>query len=270
MIGYPNALRFCFLFLTWLTFTFCQPHTESTVLRPDSLSLVENKSIRFLPLSDSPTFGDAILQCNAPESLTRQESQVSFSYEIKNYVLSKPTLEGTCADGCANSKEGQHIHLILNNEPYLAKYATAFTEDLKPGNYVSLSFLSRSYHESIKHFEAYDLRQFSVGNGMPEQEDLSKPMLFYSRPKGTYSGADAERILLDFFVVNTELKEKGYTVEVTVDAQTFICTKWQAYLMEGLSNGEHKVILQLVDDKGQKVKGTYGRMERTFIVERTG
>ena len=35
------------------------------------------------------------------------------------------------------------------------------------GQHVVLSFLSRSYHESLKHRGAYDLRIINVGNGTP-------------------------------------------------------------------------------------------------------
>lgn len=267
MMCFPIVLRLVgFLGLSFLL-CFCQPQTESTPSLRDSVALTKQAPVRLVPLSDSPLFEEAILQCNAPENLSLQAEQVSFSYDIKNFSLTKPTLDGTCASGCANSTQGQHVHLILNNEPYFALYSPEFSKKLEPGSYVALSFLSRSYHESIKHFEAYDLRQFSIGNGKHNAVDLNKPMLFYSRPKGSYTGIEAEHVLLDFFVVNAELSESGFKVAITVDAQTFLCTKWQAYLIEGLANGEHRITLQLINEKGQHIMGRYGRIERTFIVD---
>ncbi|MDZ7849205.1 MAG: hypothetical protein U5L96_22175 [Owenweeksia sp.] len=49
----------------------------------------------------------------------------------------------------------------------------------------------------------------------PKMMDLSQPMLFYSRPKGTYSGESAKRVLLDFYLHNTKLSADGYSVMVT-------------------------------------------------------
>ena len=41
-------------------------------------------------------------------------------------------------------------------------------------------------------------------------------MLFYSRPKAEYAGKDAKIILLDFYLVNTELSKDGNKVKAYV------------------------------------------------------
>ena len=46
----------------------------------------------------------------------------------------------------------------------------------------------------LKNPNAYIFTQ--IGDG--EKIDLEKQYLFYSRPKGTYTGSDTERLLLDF------------------------------------------------------------------------
>lgn len=238
---------------------------SSDVTINDSTSL--GKVLELIPLDDSPEFSDAILELNKPsEGNISKTNEVAFSYEIKNYQLTKPTTEGSCAINCSNSDKGQHIHLILNNAPYLAKYETNFTEKLEDGNYIALSFLSRSYHESLKHFGASDLRQFTVGKAKPEKVDLTKPMLFYSRPKGEYKGKDTANVLLDFFLANTTLSTTGNKVRATVNGTDFLITDWKGYVLKGLPLGESTIKLELIDSTDQAIPGKYNVVERTITL----
>ena len=43
----------------------------------------------------------------------------------------------------------QHIHLILNNDPYFAKYSANFEHKLDTNNNIILNF-GHDYHESSK------------------------------------------------------------------------------------------------------------------------
>ncbi len=238
----------------------------SDVIINDSTSLGV-KQLELVPLEDSPEFSDAILELNTPaEGSVLKSNNVKFSYEIKNYELAKPTVEGSCAISCANSDKGQHIHLILNNAPYQAKYNSSFTDTLPDGHYIALSFLSRSYHESIKHFGASDLRQFTVGKATPEKADLSKPMLFYSRPKGEYKGKDTANVLLDFFLANTTLEENGNKVRATINGKSFLITNWKGYVIKGLPLGTSTIKLELLDAAEKPIPGKYNVVERTITL----
>jgi hypothetical protein len=191
---------------------------------------------------------------------------VRFVYELQNFELSTQTPDAKDKH-CNNSAKGQHIHLILNNEPYLAKYETDFSENLKDGHYVALSFLSRSYHESLKHKNAYDLIQFTVGKNTYPKVDLSKPLLFYSRPKGEYAGPDTLNVLLDFYLVNVKLSPKRYKVKAIIDGQDFLITNWQAYFIQGLGKGEHTIQLQLLDKNNQPVNSAFNTAERKILLK---
>jgi hypothetical protein len=238
---------------------------DSTQFTPAPPPSWEHHGIKLTLKEDSPQFPDATLSMQAPTG-SAQPGQVKFSYTVTNYDLKAQTVGG---DHCANSKDGQHIHLILNNEPYLARYTTEFEEELKGGHYVCLSFLSRSYHESIKNGKAYDLRQFTVGAGAKfTMADLSQPFLFYSRPKGEYVGADAHHVLLDFFLVNCDLSETGYKVNLTVnDTAHFTLSKWAPYVIEGMPMGENTIRLQLVDATGALVKNAFNPVERKITLK---
>lgn len=225
-------------------------------------------SLKFYVKEGSPEFNDAELTMNSPYGeISMGDKEVLFSYELMNYDLGAQT-EGS--DHCANSADGQHIHLILNNAPYLARYETEFDEKMEEGHYVALSFLSRSYHESIKNGKAYDLRQFTVGEVEPNIIDLSTPHMFYSRPKGTYSGHDAEHVLLDFYLVNCDLSNDGYYAVATINGQDFRIETWAPHVMEGLPLGENTIRLELFDSNGNSVDSPFNPVERTVNLAEAG
>jgi hypothetical protein len=97
--------------------------------------------------------------------------------------------------------------------------------------------------------------------------DMEAPTLIYSRPKGTYSGADTENLMLDFFVLNAELAEDGYKVRATVNGEEFTLTEWVPYVLKGLPMGEVNIKLELIDAEGNWVEGPFNRVERTVTLE---
>jgi hypothetical protein len=247
-------------------FTFVTLYTSSHFTLAQN-GVLEKNGIKLTPVTNSPLFPDAELKIKVPANDSKQDlNVVRFEYELKNYELSMQTSDAKDKH-CNNSAKGQHIHVILNNEPYLAKYETDFSETLKEGNYVLLSFLSRSYHESLKHKKAYTLTQFSVGNGTYQKVDLKKPLLFYSRPKGEYTGEDVKQLLLDFYIVNTTLSPKGNKVRATINGTEFMITSWQAFFMEGLPLGENTIKLELLDKNNVLVNSAYSSVTRTITLK---
>ena len=149
----------------------------------------------------------------------------TFSFNIENYELGVQT-QKQFEYKLANSDKGQHIHFIINNGPYSAKYSDEFVQKLNQGNNVILAFLSRSYHESVKNSNAYYLDQIGDGNKI----DLSGQLLFYSRPKGVYKGEATEKVLLDFYLVNTKISPQGNKVRATIQGTEFIIDEWAPIL----------------------------------------
>lgn len=240
---------------------------DKTEVSLDTAGMIESGSIRIIPLKGSPDFPDASLEVNLPEQNAQLKSgEVTFNFEIKNYQLKKQTPNPSC-NQCNNSKDGQHIHLILNNEPYIAIYDTVYKQTLKDGRYIALSFLSRSYHESLKHFGAFDVRQFTVGKTKDKPADLTRPLLFYSRPKGEYAGEFAKNILLDFYVLNTDLSREGKKIRVTINGNEFIIVKWQPYIIQGMPMGENIIKLELIDENGKLLESPANSIERKIILK---
>jgi len=195
------------------------------------------------------------------EDIKIDENDYTFSFDVSDYTLGMQSIKDFNYT-LANSKKGQHIHFIVNNGPYSAHYSESFTKKLDEKNNIILAFLSRSYHESVKNSNAYVLTQ--TGN---EKIDLTDEFLFYSRPKGTYKGVDTEKLLLDFYLVNTNLSSTGNKVKATIQDTEFIIEEWAPYYIEGLPKGEIKIKLELIDASGNLIDSPFNPSNRTVILE---
>ena len=216
--------------------------------------------ISLTKVEGSPLYEDAKLTLN--NNFYETEDGYSFSFALENYKLGVQTLNDFEYQ-LANSAKGQHIHFIINNGPYFAKYSGDFVQELEPGNNVVLAFLSRSYHESVKNENAYYLNQ--IGNG--DKKDLSKELLFYSRPKGVYKGEDTDRVLLDFYLINTQIGPEGNKVRATIQDSEFIIDEWAPYYIEGLPKGKISIKLELINSKGDLIESPFNTSLRTVTIE---
>jgi hypothetical protein len=223
------------------------------------------------PLVETNQFPKAKLTISdiKTEMLGTDSVKMSVNFGVANYKLTQQTMDMMSGE-CANSNNGQHIHFILDNKPYQALY--------KPENKVNLPinsehyllcFLSRSYHLSVKSPQASVLLHFKIdakGN-IIKLANTTAPMLFYSRPKGEYVGKDTENVLLDFYVKNTKIAPDAYKVQVSVADTTFIVDQWQPYFIKNAPLGELKLNIQLLDKKGNMMRGNYTSISRTILLK---
>ncbi|WP_245615909.1 hypothetical protein [Flagellimonas lutaonensis] len=226
-------------------------------------------SITLEKLQGSPAYENASLVLENPDSgKIAQGGEVDFAFAVNNYELGTQT-EGPNVELLANSGKGQHIHFILNNQPYSAHYEPTFKKEIPDGVHHLVAFLSRSYHESVKNENSVVVRKLEVG---PNAEDtlgldMEAPTLIYSRPKGEYSGADTKNVLLDFFVLNTTLSEDGDKVRATINGEEFIIAEWAPYIMTGLPMGEVTIQLELLDREGNLIPGPFNKVVRTVTLK---
>lgn len=215
---------------------------------------------------DSPAYPDASLTKTAVVQTDKDSTYaVDYAFEVTGYELGTQTADAETR-GIANSGKGQHIHFIVNNGPYSAHYMPGVSNELEAGNYVVLAFLSRSYHESVKGAEAFHIENLLVGDIESNEADLSAPHLFYSRPKGKYSGADTKKLMLDFYLVNVSLSEGGNSVRATINGSEFMIYEWAPYYIEGLPLGEVTIKLELLDSSGNAIEGPFNSVERTVTL----
>lgn len=257
------------LTLIAMSFTFyaCKNETKEDKTQDEETvqDEVKETKIKLTKLEGSPKFEDAKISI-ASMNIGEVDSlaSVDFDFKVENYELGAQTPTAG-ENGLANSGKGQHIHFILNNMPYSAHYESSFARDIPEGNHVLLAFLSRSYHESVKN--AFLVQNISVGNSTNEKADLTAPHMFYSRPKGIYSGKDTEKLLLDFFLVNTEISETGNNVKASINGEEFTITEWAPYVIEGLDKGQVEIRLQLLDAEGNLIQGPFNDVTRKVTLE---
>lgn len=226
--------------------------------------------------------------------------KLSLSGDLKGYKPMKDMSTGM----------GNHIHVILDNQPYEAYYNLDEEFELRnvaDGEHTLRFFPSRPWHESYKNAGAFQMVKFTVKGGgadqtkpattnanqpmsnansaanakpTPEGKDMpastagaidaTKPLLTYSRPKGEYKAADADAIMIDFWLTNAKLQGDGgeYRVKYSVDGgEAKFLDKWEPIWLSGWTNGKHTVKLELVDKAGTLVdNGGYNSTTREITV----
>ena len=230
------------------------------------------------------------------------EVKLELSGDLKGYMPHKDPATG----------KGNHIHVILDNQPYEAYYELGQPFELRnvaEGKHTLRVFPSRPWHESFKNDGAFQMVAFTVKGGgdttkatttnkgqtmaspspsssaspTPAKEgkdfatksnagevDAAKPLLTYSRPKGDYTGADTEAIMIDFWLSNARLQSQGgdYRVRYTIDNGTpMFIDAWEPIWLSGWTAGKHTVKVELVDKNGQVVdNGGYNSTTREINV----
>ena len=251
--------------------------------------------------------------------------KLNLSGDLKGYMTHKDPATG----------KGNHIHVILDNQPYEAYYELGQPFELRnvvEGKHTLRVFPSRPWHESYKNDGAFQMVMFSVKGGgdaskptttnsgqivsnnnanarsaaspsatprvtpksspsananatatpaLPREGkdmasskagdvDPAKPLLTYSRPKGEYKDADADPIMIDFWLSNAKLKGDGgdYRVRYIIDDdEARYIDKWEPIWLTGWISGKHTVRLELIDKDGKPVdNGGYNTTAREITV----
>ena len=226
----------------------------------ESTNQQDETGIQISEFPDSESFNDAALSGGKYRNGT-------FSFGVKNYDLGAQTSDAG-VKMCANSDQGQHIHLIVDNEPYAAKYVPEFEHEVSDGEHYILAFLSRSYHESIKSPTAYTAYKMNIeGGNVTDHAPIDESMLFYSRPKGTYVGkANTDKVMLDFYLLNTNIGTDHFVKAEINGEKEYLFDSWNPVFLEGLPMGDNKIKLSLVDADGELLDVPNNPVERVFTL----
>jgi hypothetical protein len=246
--------------------------------------------------SATPTLKVVEPAANSTVNSSSVRVKLELAGDLKGYHTHKDPDTGT----------GNHIHVILDNQPYEAYYNLDQDFELRnvaDGEHTLRVFPSRPWHESYKNEGAFQMVKFTVKNGganankpattnsgqqmsnanaapSPEGKDMqnsnagaidaSKSMLTYSRPKGEYKAAESDPIMIDFWLMNAQLKGDGgiYRVRYSIDggAPQYI-DKWMPIWLSGWTAGKHTIKVELVDEDGGLVdNGGYNSTTREITV----
>jgi len=234
-----------------------------------------------------------------------KEGEVIESSTVKVKISVGGDLKGLKM-GKDESGMGNHVHVILDNQPYAAHYKWDEGFELRnvtDGEHTLRMFPSRPWHQSYKNEGAFRMVKFTVRNGKADEAkpttddkgntmadakepaeaegadvqestagavDASKPILTYSRPKGEYKGDDAAAIMIDFWLSNGALTGDGgeYRVRCTINGgEPLVFEKWAPVWIKGWAEGTNVVKLELIDKSGNVVEnGGYNTTSREIRV----
>ena len=178
-----------------------------------------------------------------------------------------------------------HVHLILDDRPYKPIFDTKApvklselmgSDAIAEGAHVLVAFPSRANHESVKTAGALSVVEFWIGKkGGTKAQDLSKPTLIYSRPKGEYKGDMANHVLIDFQLANAVLAPGKEHVHISVtgpgiegDKSADVTQFGPPYYLDNLQTGSYTVRLELLGADGVALPGAWNSVARTFSVSR--
>jgi hypothetical protein len=188
------------------------------------------------------------------------------------------TVRATLSDWPLGADPGNHVHFVVDDEPYFAVrdlsgpvdlntlVQTNLGHALSEGSHVLRIFPSRPHHESVKSGAAFQAVSFAYRTATPGFSfNPSAPLLTYSRPKGC--NVLGQRVLLDFFVSNAALSAEGFKVRYAIDdTASGEITRWVPHFIENLPEGEHRIRLTLIGADGQPVAGPFNDTTRSFTV----
>lgn len=192
-------------------------------------------------------------------------AQVTVSFELKHFEI---------------QPDGQHLYVILDNNPYELVYdatkpftlkaqASAGTHTLRAFPGAGPLTEGMTQHETIKDPTAFAMTTFVVGK--PDGQSAVKqtdPILTLARPKGEYVAEKAKKILLDFWVKNATIAPDQYKVRYKVDdGNEVTLTEWKKAYIEGLGWGDHTLEVWLVGPDGKDVGGPFTRVKRKIALK---
>jgi hypothetical protein len=223
---------------TTATTSVTPPPTQTLTVVPRPQKIVDLMTARGEQDQAKPTLRIVLPGKDATIAGATVSVKLDLGGDLKGYLPHKDPATG----------KGNHVHVILDNQPYEAYYELGQPFELRNvvvGKHTLRVFPSRPWHESFKNEGAFQLVAFTVKGGgdaskptttnsgqtmannnsspvsTPTREgkdvatstagevDSAKPLLTYSRPKGEYKGEDSDPIMIDFWLSNAKLQGDG-------------------------------------------------------------
>lgn len=241
------------------------------------------------PVASSPEANTVVTRIIFPRPYeNKRKTPINVQLRIEGFPLGVMT-QNDRAKEIYDDPEGQAIHVIIDNHPYLIynqSFEDSFDENreyydkilsfpipftLKPGQHVIRAFPARSYGESLKGRGPFAAQVFYFQDRKKADTlniDLQKPYLTYNEPQGRYPAGTGDPILVDFLLSNCNLSTDGFKVRLSVDSQVIqVLTESAPYYMYGLSPGKHTVKMELLDKNNQIVPGFFNVTEREIDID---
>jgi len=211
-----------------------------------------NSTPSTLTPSESPNTALAITVCDSGTIVGAPQLN-SFTYSDYNFVIGpgRVRLGGNSfiqEDRLSKqNNKGVQIAVNIDNATQVNSNQNIFNHPLENGRYNFFAFVITPFNESLKQTTAVLAKEIEVVNGnLAKSNPFPGVAVVYNSPRGSFSLN--QKVLLDFVLVNTNLAPNGNSIKVTIDGQ-FVQTihSWTAHYIEGLTKGEHRIQLELID-----------------------
>lgn len=255
----------------------------------NSLGASYNQSIQVIPVKPSLESNSVVFRIIFPRPYeNKRKNPINIQMRIEGFSLGGITRSNR-ANTVFNHPEGQSIHVLIDNRPYLS-YAHSVEDffketqesqdnivsfaipfNLNPGQHVIRAFPVLSYGESLKGEGCFKTKIFYFQDRKKIDSlniNLEKPYLTYNEPQGRFQFNQSNPILLDFYLTNCTLSPSSYKVRLSIDQKVIsLLTKWVPYYLYGLRRGKHRIKLELIDRDNRLVPGYFNVVEREIIID---
>ena len=169
---------------------------------------------------------------------------------------------------------GNRLHVIVDNGSPIEhsnELKPVVLHGLAPGAHVLRIHAVKPDGKMLADPEArarvdFYVRRKDFSNFQPEDH----PYLTVNLPKDGMAFPDPEgKVWLDFRAHNVTLAKEGYRVRFRLDGVETVLTSGEPYAWTGLSEGRHRLVVELIDEEGDPVAEMFARVERTFEIPRT-
>ena len=163
---------------------------------------------------------------------------------------------------------GCNLHFILDDQPFEVQFDATHPHvfrDVRPGTHTVRAFACNSMHEAYPGI--YDIVTFSVGYPSDENRPApGLPLLTYNLPQGEYLGIDGADVTLNFLVDGAQTCARGYNVQYFVDGKRQLANGCMTQHLTGMGPGFHRIRLELLDYRGNRVEGPFNAAERVILL----
>jgi hypothetical protein len=180
-----------------------------------------------------------------------------------------------------NQPAGSYVQFVLDGRPVdpattsrggISLTSLAGPDGLSDGEHVLSAHVCTSNGQSVKAPGGISVHRFWIGKKTPGAYQSSAPMLVLGAPFGHYSGSAADEILIDYYVLNAALGEKGHSIRMTLkgpglaeEGTERFTREWRPWIIVSPHNGEYTLKVELLDPSGNSPPG--GTIVRTFKVD---
>ena len=177
------------------------------------------------------------------------------------------------AENISLGEGGNRLRVIVNNGSpieHTSELKPVVLHGLPPGAHVVRAYLVKPDGKMFTNPEAraranFYVRRRDFSNFQPEDH----PYLTVNLPKDGMAFPDPEgKVWLDFRVHNAMLSKEGYRVRFRLDGLETILNSPEPHAWTGLSEGRHRLVVELIDEEGDPVSEIFARVERTFEIPR--